>query len=312
MEEVVLALPEDLPQEHEVHRAEVRLGPDDLVHELVDLGRREVGLAPQVQLRGDLHLLAARLDRALERAHHRVGAVGRTGHPGRHPALCEVLVILPQRLAQPPELLGPLVRAAELEGVAGRLVVHLLQARVRLQHVQDRLVGVPQEPEVHVDVAVLAVLPRVVRLDGAQEDCLRGLTLVQVLHLRHLRVLQRVRVVHLVFGGLPELLHDLLHGADVRGLADGPVLVQAVAGVAVLPQLHAELQVLHDDPLRRVRPLVAQLLVVDRGVEGVQGVIGLADLDELLGLEERVLRRLGSRHPCERAQHRGGSAGLVA
>mmetsp|Transcript_142749 Transcript_142749/g.456169 ORF Transcript_142749/g.456169 Transcript_142749/m.456169 type:complete len:274 (-) Transcript_142749:430-1251(-) len=178
MEKVILALPEDLAKVLIVHGAEIRLRTG-LAHQLVDLRRGEVGLAPQIQLGADLELLAARLQGARDGVH-----VPGVDLLHRHLAsvLLQVLPILAERLAQTLELLGALVGAAELKGVLGGLVVNLLQADVRLQHVEDHLVGVPQKAEVHVQVSVLALLPGVMSLDGLEKNHLRGLHLLQVLN----------------------------------------------------------------------------------------------------------------------------------
>mmetsp|Transcript_98434 Transcript_98434/g.273822 ORF Transcript_98434/g.273822 Transcript_98434/m.273822 type:complete len:208 (-) Transcript_98434:313-936(-) len=206
MEQVALTLPKDLAQVLVVHGAEVRLGAA-LAHELEDLRGRGVGLAPHAELSGGLQLPAARLEGPADG----VGLVG-VDLVLRHLAgvLAQLLVVLAQSLAQPLELLGPLVLPAEVKGVASCFVVDVLEARVGLQDVEQDLVSVPQESEERVRVAVLALLPGVLRLNGPEQDRLRRLHLVEVPQPGHLQVLLLLGLVHLLLRSLAEVLHDLL------------------------------------------------------------------------------------------------------
>mmetsp|Transcript_29854 Transcript_29854/g.93284 ORF Transcript_29854/g.93284 Transcript_29854/m.93284 type:complete len:361 (+) Transcript_29854:1651-2733(+) len=293
VEEVVVALPEDLTQVLVVHGPQVGLRAA-LAHELEDLRGRQVGLAPQVELGGDLQLPAAGLERPVDGLWSAgIDLVCRHLPRG---VLAQLLVVLAEHLAEPLELLRALILAAEVEGVARGLVVHLLEAHVGLEHVQDNLVGLPEEAEVRVRVAVLALLSRVLRLDGPQQDGLRRLHLVQVRQLSHLQVLLLFGLVHLLLRGLPEVLHDLLQRLDAGRLAHGPVLVETLPGSAHLLELHAELEVLHHDALARGGPLVPELPVLDRGMQSVKAILLSPDVDQLLGSVERILRLLEGGH----------------
>mmetsp|Transcript_89385 Transcript_89385/g.257818 ORF Transcript_89385/g.257818 Transcript_89385/m.257818 type:complete len:273 (-) Transcript_89385:458-1276(-) len=206
VEQVVVALPKNLAQILVVHGAEVRLGPG-FAHEVENLRGGQIGAAPKVELRRDLQLLAT----CFQGPHDRVGVV-RVDLVGRRLAAARVLVelleVLAQGVAQTLEFLGALVGTTELESVPGGLVVDLLEPDVGLQHIQHHLVGVPQKAEVHVDIAVLALLTGVIGLNGSQEDCLRSFHLVQVAHLLHVQVLSLFRLTDLLLCGLAELLDD--------------------------------------------------------------------------------------------------------
>mmetsp|Transcript_30026 Transcript_30026/g.69953 ORF Transcript_30026/g.69953 Transcript_30026/m.69953 type:complete len:224 (+) Transcript_30026:2463-3134(+) len=176
VEEVVLALPKDLPEVLVVHGTEMRLRTP-LVHELENLSGGAVRLAPQIQLCCDLQLSATRLECSCHRVYvvwvHLVGRCGAS-------ALLQLLIVLPQGLTEPLELLRPLVLAAEIKSMPSGLMVDLLQSRIRLEDIEDHLVGVPQEAEVHVHIPILALLPSVLRLDCAEKDGLWSLHLIEV------------------------------------------------------------------------------------------------------------------------------------
>mmetsp|Transcript_139758 Transcript_139758/g.354435 ORF Transcript_139758/g.354435 Transcript_139758/m.354435 type:complete len:219 (+) Transcript_139758:3137-3793(+) len=210
--------------------------------------------------------------------------------------LVELLVVLAEHLAQALELLWALVAAAEFKGMPGGLMVDLLQPDIGLQHVQNNLVRVPEEAEVHVHIAILALLPGVLCLDGFEEDGLGGLHLVEIPHLAHLHVLHLLCLADLLLGGLPELLHHSLQRADVRRLAHGPILVETLTCCPHLFQLDTQLQVPDHDLFDSGRPQVAELSVLDGRMQSVQCILLFAHIDELLSPLQRILWLLERSH----------------
>mmetsp|Transcript_33206 Transcript_33206/g.93335 ORF Transcript_33206/g.93335 Transcript_33206/m.93335 type:complete len:228 (-) Transcript_33206:42-725(-) len=225
--------------------------------------------------------------------------------------LVEVGKILAEGLTEAFELLGAFVRAAELHGVLGSLVVHVLQAVAGLEHVQDQLVSVPEEAEVHVDIAVLTLLARVALLNGSQENRLWRLHLVEVSQIRHLlHVHLTLGLVHLLLSSDAELLDNILERANVRCLAHSAVLVQSLPGEPHLLQFHAELKVLNHDELAGGGPLALQLAVLNGLVEHLQGIVLLLHIDEGLGFQQGRLRLHIRRHvgaPLPSSDWIGGS-----
>mmetsp|Transcript_66082 Transcript_66082/g.154714 ORF Transcript_66082/g.154714 Transcript_66082/m.154714 type:complete len:204 (+) Transcript_66082:3147-3758(+) len=175
-------------------------------------------------------------------------------------------------------------------------MIDLFESAVGLQHIQDHLVGFPQETEVGVHILVLALLARVPCLDGLEQDGLGRIHFLQVGHLTKPYILFFLGLVHLLLCGLAENSDDLFQRLDVRSLACRAVLVKTFSCKTHLLKLDTQLQVTLYDFLQGWGPLVLPALVQDRMVQSLQGFVLFAHFEKLLRSLQGILRLDETRH----------------
>lgn len=111
-------------------------------------------------------------------------------HLGR--VLGGILDVVAEKLAQSAELGLAGVLQAELERLQSGGLVHDLEARIVLEDLEHRPVGLPQELEPRSDDRTISTIPGLLTRDSGKEDSLGGLDGLEVLNVgRRSRGLQR-------------------------------------------------------------------------------------------------------------------------
>jgi len=286
VEEPIVRHPKDLGELSVVggHRRRPRLllhRHDERVHVLDSAVR----LLPELHVRRGAQLRKARLEVRLQRL------------GGRRLAVLPLRIVLGLRLdvvaqdvAEPPELGGALVLAAEGEGAQRRVSVEVLKLRVVPQDLQHGAEGFPQELEGRCDQLALDPLLAVGRpADGREHQRLGRLLRLEILEVeqaREARVdLCRGRIdrpLRLLLGELHEVAQHVLHRRDVDLLTDDAVLDEPVLGRLPLLHVDADVQELGHHFLDRRLPRAVPLRGEDVVQRHQRGIL-LADGDQLLG-----------------------------
>lgn len=149
------------------------------VQQGVDILNAAESLLPQLQLNGNVQLLEASVEVALQG----VGVAQVDGvHLGR--VLGGILDVVAQELTQAAELSLAGVLLAELEGLEGSRLIHDLETGIVLQDLEDGAVSLPQELEPRGDNGAVGTVARLLTGDSSKEDGLGGLDGLQILNVR--------------------------------------------------------------------------------------------------------------------------------
>mmetsp|Transcript_48777 Transcript_48777/g.122150 ORF Transcript_48777/g.122150 Transcript_48777/m.122150 type:complete len:362 (-) Transcript_48777:260-1345(-) len=295
MEQVVLSHPEYRLQLVIVVGQQLGATLGRFHHEGVDVLRRGETLTPEGQLRRNLELRES----CFEHGGDGLGVVQvdlvlltRFGHG----LLLYVGVVVADAFAEALELLRPLVGQAELEGLLRRVVVHLLEARVGPQDVQNRLVRFPHKPEGIVHFTRLLVAVRL--LHTAEQHRLGRLLALQISHVGDLDVVcSLLGVVEALLGIVAKPTDDRLERGNIGLLTQTSVLDEALLGVLETLLLNTEVDVLEEHTLeRRVPSLRLESVVADDRVECLEGGLPLTHGLQLLSPLQSILWLEKHRH----------------
>ena len=144
--------------------------------ERVDIFDAAEGLLPEFEFHGNVELLEAGFQVTLQGL--RLAEVD--GMRLRR-VLGGGLNMVAKQLAQAAELGLPGVLEAEVEGLAGRVLVEQLQASIVSQNVEDGSVCLPEELEPRRDNGTVGSVPGLFSGDGREKDGLGGFARLQVI-----------------------------------------------------------------------------------------------------------------------------------
>ena len=169
-------------------------------------------------------------------------------------------------------------------------LVDALQTGIVFERLEGGAVALPQELQPRCDQCPVRPVLRLIPTDRAQQDTLRCLARLQIVHIHRYRLVRLLlRLLHLRVRKLDEAADDDLDRRHVRILRDILILHESLLRGAALAHIDTELDKPQHDRLERRQRCRAEPLRREHFGEGLQCGMCLAYGDESLGLLQDCL-----------------------